>query len=73
MQSSPKCSKTVAKFIAKVIFTLSSYDIFDKSILIYQHPLCQSGFKEELKYTPSGPKSSGRKQPKNKNKKNSMV
>ena len=33
--------------------TSSSKDIFDKSIPIYQNELYESGFKEELKYTPS--------------------
>ena len=31
----------------------SSKDIFDKSISIYQNALYESGFKEEMKYTPS--------------------
>ena len=33
--------------------TSSSKGIFDKSISIYQKALYESGFKEELKYTPS--------------------
>ena len=43
-------SKSIAKRISD---TSSSKDIFDKSISIYQNALCESGFKEELKYTPS--------------------
>ena len=33
--------------------TSSSKYIFDKSISIYENALYESGFKEELKYTPS--------------------
>ena len=33
--------------------TSSSKYIFDKSISIYQNTLYESGFKEDLKYTPS--------------------
>ena len=42
--------KSIAKRISD---TSSSKDIFDKSISIYQNALYESGFKEELKYTPS--------------------
>ena len=46
--------KQLPKSIAKRISdNSSSKDIFDKSILIYQNALYESGFKEELKYTPS--------------------
>ena len=43
-------SKSISKRMSN---TSSSKDIFDKSIPIYQNELYESGFKEELKYTPS--------------------
>ena len=50
----PNVLKQLPKSIAKRISdTSSSKDIFDKSISIYQNALYESGFKEELKYTPS--------------------
>ena len=36
-----------------ILDTLSSKDIFDKLISIYQNILYESGFKKELNYTPS--------------------
>ena len=42
--------KSVAK---RILDTSSSKDIFDKSISIYENALSESGFKEELKYTPN--------------------
>ena len=42
--------KSIAKGISN---TSSSKDIFDKPISNYQNTLFESGFKEELKYTPS--------------------
>ena len=51
---SPNVLKQLPKPIAKrILDTSSSKDIFDKSILIYQDALYESGFKEELKYAPS--------------------
>ena len=50
----PNVLKELPKYIAKRISdTSSSKDIFDKSISIYQNALYESGFKEELRYTPS--------------------
>ena len=50
----PNVLKQLSKSISKRISnTSSSKDIFNKSIPIYQNELCESGFKEELKYTPS--------------------
>ena len=50
----PNVLKKLPKSIAKRISdTSSSKDIFDKSVLIYQNALYESGFKEELTYTPS--------------------
>ena len=50
----PNVRNQLPKSIAKRISdTSSSKDIFDKSISIYQKALYESGFKEELKYTPS--------------------
>ena len=46
----PMLPKPIAK---KISSTSSSKHIFDKSFLIYQNALSKSGFKEELKYTPS--------------------
>ena len=46
--------KQLPKSITKRVLDIStSKDIFDKSISIYQNALYESGFKEELKYTPS--------------------
>ena len=42
--------KSIAKRISD---TSSSTDVFDKSTSIYQNALPESGFKQELKYTPS--------------------
>ena len=42
--------KSIAKRISD---TSSSTDVFDKSTSIYQNALSESGFKQELKYTPS--------------------
>ena len=47
----PNVLKQLPKSIAKRISDTSSKDIFDKSTSIYQNTLCESGFKEELKYT----------------------
>ena len=44
--------KQLSKFIAKGKSDTSSSK-FDKSVSIYQDGLSESGFKEELKYTPS--------------------
>ena len=50
----PNVLKQLPKSTAKKISdTSSSKDIFDKSISIYQNALCESGFKEDLRYTPS--------------------
>ena len=50
----PNIMKQFPKSIAKRISDTSSRkNIFDKSISIYQDALSESGFKEELKYTPS--------------------
>ena len=50
----PNVLKQLSKSISKIISnTSSSKDIFNKSIPIHQNELCESGFKEELKYTPS--------------------
>ena len=50
----PNVLKQLPKSIAnRISDTSSSKDIFDKSISIYQNALYESGFKEELKYTPS--------------------
>ena len=46
--------KQLPRSITKRISDTSSRkDMFDKSISIYQNALYKSGFKEELKYTPS--------------------
>ena len=51
----PNVLKQLPKSITKRISDTSpSKNIFDKSISIYQNALYESGFKEELKYTPSG-------------------
>ena len=50
----PNVLKQLPKSIAKRISgTSSSKDTFGKSISIYQNAFYESGFKEELKYTPS--------------------
>ena len=50
----PNVLKQLPESIAKRISdTSSSKDIFDKSTLIYQNALYESGFKKELKYTSS--------------------
>ena len=43
-------SKSIAK---RILDTSSSKGIFDKSSSIYENALSESGFKEELKYTPN--------------------
>ena len=49
----PNILKQLSKCIAQRISdTSSSKGIFDKSISIYQNSLCESGFKEVLKYLP---------------------
>ena len=50
----PNFLKQLTKSIAKRISnTSSSKDIFDKWVSIYRNALCESGFKEELRYTDS--------------------
>ena len=61
--------KSIAK---RILDTSSSKDIFDKSISIYENALSESGFKEELKYTPNDTMFQEEKS-KKKKKKNNMV
>ena len=47
----PNILKQLPKCIAqRIVDTSSSKGIFDKSVSIYQNALCESGFKQVLKY-----------------------